>query len=118
MGEYVYADYKYGQVWSFGADRVARVVNGEGHGFVSFAEDEGGELLAVDIEEGIVYRLVEGASERWEDGLPASRLSIVGADAMPPLGRAAVDEEAVALIEAWIGAMPDSLPADCEIAAR
>lgn len=68
--EYVYADYKYGQIWSFGADRVPRVVNGDGHGFSSFTEDADGELLAVDVMDGGVYRLVAGESPRGEDGQP------------------------------------------------
>ena len=74
---YIYADYQYGQLWAFGDDRVARVVNRDGHAFVSFAEEDDGELLAVDVADGIIYRLIDGDGIPGEDGLP-KRLSETG----------------------------------------
>ncbi len=76
-GQYVYADYQFGEIWAFGADFVPRVVNRDGYSFTSFAEDEDGSLMVVDIAAGRIWRLVDGVGEPGEDGLPA-RLSATG----------------------------------------
>jgi uncharacterized repeat protein (TIGR03806 family) len=76
-GHYIYADYQFGQIWAFGEDRVPRVINRDGRGLVSFTEDRSGELLAVDIHEGVVLRLVDGAGVPGEEVLPR-QLSATG----------------------------------------
>lgn len=63
FGKYIYGDYGSGNVWALEYDGTSVISNlrfGTLAGVVSFGEDRAGELLAVSINTGYLYRFIPG----------------------------------------------------------
>jgi glucose/arabinose dehydrogenase len=65
IGSYVYADYCSGRIWTLtqsGSSWTSTLLQDTPFNVASFAEDRNGEIYALDISGGTVYRILDGGS--------------------------------------------------------
>ena len=80
VGRYVYGDFASRSIFSWRAGEPSPTVamlTFEG-GLASFGEDEAGELYALDLERGRIFRFAQGVGAPSSDGAPPGRLSETG----------------------------------------
>jgi Glucose / Sorbosone dehydrogenase/Domain of unknown function (DUF4214) len=82
-GRYIYADYVSGRVFSAAPDSMGKWLSREGAmfaGIASFGEDEAGELYAAGHGAGQILRVLAGALDADNDGIPNDLEAASGTD--------------------------------------